>query len=48
MTRQFEKPDYEGVLNRTIQVSHVLPEDHLARLVVDIISQLDLETIYRR
>jgi transposase len=47
MSRQFQKPDYEAVLNQTIQVSEVLPEDHLARFVVDIISQLDLEPIYR-
>src|SRR5260370_496376 len=47
MSRQFQKPDYEAVLNKTIQVSEVLPEDHLARFVVDIISQLDLEPIYR-
>jgi len=48
MSRQFQKPDYEAVLNKTIQVSEVLPEEHLARFVVDIISQLDLEAIYRR
>src|SRR5579859_4830381 len=48
MTRQFQKPDYEGVLNKTIQVSEVLPEEHLARFIVDIISQLDLKPIYRQ
>lgn len=47
MSRQFAKPDYEAVQNQTIQVSEVLPEDHLARFIVDVISQLDLEPIYR-
>ncbi len=47
MSRQFQKPDYEAVLNKTIQVSEVLPEDHLARFIVDIIRALDLEPIYR-
>jgi transposase len=48
MTRQFEKPDYEGVLKKTIQVGEALPEDHLARFVVRVISVLDLEPIYGR
>ena len=47
MSRQFQKPDYETVLNKTIQVREVLPEDHLARFVVDVVGQLDLEPIYR-
>jgi len=46
MSRQFEKPDYEAVLNKTIQVSEVLPEEHLARFIVDVINQLDLGSIY--
>jgi len=48
MTRQFEKPDYEGVLKKTIRVDEVLPEDHLARFVVSVISLLDLESLYRQ
>jgi hypothetical protein len=47
MSRQFQKPDYEAELKKTIQVSEVLGEDHLARFVVGITSQLDLEPIYR-
>jgi len=46
MTRQFEKPDYEAVLNKTIQVGEALPEGHLARFVVSVVSLLDLESIY--
>src|SRR5579859_2896414 len=48
MTRQFEKPDYEGILKTTIQVGEALPEDHLARFVVHVISVLDLGLIYGR
>jgi len=48
MTRQFEKPDYEAMLHKTIQVGEALPEEHLARFVVKVISLLDLESIYRQ
>jgi transposase len=46
MTRQFQKPDYEAVLSKTVQVGEVLPEEHLARFVVRVISLLDLEKLY--
>lgn len=46
MTRQFEKPDYEAMLQKTIQVGEALPEEHLARFGVKVISLLDLESIY--
>ncbi len=39
-------PDYETTLNAPIQLGDALPADHLARFVVDIISQLDLSKIY--
>ena len=48
MTRQFEQPDYDGILKTTIQVGEALPEEHLARFVVRVISVLDLESIYGR
>jgi len=48
MTRQFEKPDYDEILKETIQVGEALPEDHLARFVVRVISLLDLDSIYER
>ena len=41
-------PDYDGILKKTIQVSEALPEEHLARFVVQVISLLDLESIYRQ
>lgn len=48
MTRQFEKPDYDDILKKTIQIGEALPEDHLARFVVRVISVLDLASIYGR
>ena len=36
------------MLNKTIQVGEALPEEHLARFVVSVVSLLDLECIYRR
>src|SRR5258708_5009983 len=48
MTRQFEKPDYDGILKTTIQVGEALPEDHLARFVVRVVSVLELGPIYGR
>lgn len=39
-------PDYESTLNTPIQLGDALAADHLARFVVDIISQLDLSKIY--
>ena len=46
MSRKFRMPDYETTLNTPIQLGDALPADHLARFVVDIISQLDLSKIY--
>ena len=48
MTRQFEKPDYVALLNKTIQIGEALPEEHLARFVVSVVSLLDLECLYRQ
>src|SRR5216684_2169375 len=48
MTRQFEKPDYEALLSKTIQIGEALPEEHLARFVVSVVSLLDLDSIYGR
>lgn len=48
MSREFKNPDYEATLNLTITLSEALPPNHLARFVVDVISQLDLTRIYAR
>ena len=46
MTRQFKTPDYEATLNQTITLRDALPPNHLARFIVDVITQLDLSRIY--
>jgi len=46
MSRKFKKPDYEATLKAPIILEEALPANHLARFVVDIISQLDLSKIY--
>ncbi len=46
MSRKFRTPDYEATLSTPILLGEALPADHLARFVVDIISQLDLSRIY--
>ena len=48
MARKFKKPNYEEMLNQTIRLDEVLPANHLARFVVDVIEQLDLAPIYER
>ncbi|MEI6178271.1 MAG: transposase [Verrucomicrobiota bacterium] len=46
MTRQFKTPDYEATLNQTITLRDALPPNHLARFIVDVMTQLDLSRIY--
>jgi len=46
MSRKFRNPDYARTLSTPIQLGDALPADHLARFVVDIISQLDLSKLY--
>jgi transposase len=46
MSRKCRTPDYEATLSTPIQLGDALAPDHLARFVVDIISQLDLSKIY--
>src|SRR5258708_5324669 len=48
MSRKFKKPDYQATLNSSIQLSEALPPNHLARFVVDVVSQLDLSSLYER
>lgn len=48
MSRKFRTANYEETLKQTISLSEALPPQHLARFVVDIISQLDLSKIYAR
>ena len=46
MARKFKKPKYEEMLKQTISLEEALPPNHLARFVVDVITQLDLSMIY--
>jgi transposase len=46
MSRKFRTPDYEATLRTPILLGEALPVDHLARFVVEIISQLDLSKLY--
>jgi len=48
MTRKFKTADYEKTLDLQISLRDVLPPDHLARFIVDVIAQLDLNAIYNR
>lgn len=48
MTRKFRTADYEKTLNLQISLRDVLPPDHLARFLVDIVAQLDLNSIYKK
>jgi transposase len=46
MNKRFRTPNYEATLKETINLGEALPPSHLARFVVDIIAQLDLNCIY--
>ena len=48
MTRKFKTADYEKTLELQISLRDVLPPEHLARFIADVIAQLDLSGIYNR
>lgn len=48
MTRKFKTPDYTATANAPISLGAAIPANHLARFVVDLVAQLDLNTIYTR
>ena len=48
MTRKFKTADYEKTLELQIRLRDVLPPEHLARFIVDVIAQLDLRAIYNQ
>jgi transposase len=48
MARRFITADYEEMLDARIRLGDVLPRNHLARYVVELISELDLQSIYAR
>jgi hypothetical protein len=48
MARKFKTADYQKTLALQITLRDVLPPDHLARFIVDVVAQLDLQPIYKK
>jgi transposase len=48
MSRKFRTADYEATLNLQVRLGEALPPEHLARFVVDVISQLELKPLYEK
>jgi transposase len=48
MARTFKTADYEAALELRVSLREVLPPEHLARFVVDVVSQLDFSPMYAR
>jgi transposase len=46
MPRKFKTVDYGMLLKQTVSIEDCLPPSHLARFLVEVISQLDLSSIY--
>ncbi len=47
MARKFITADYQATLDLEISLREVLPPEHLARFLVEVIAELDLSRIYR-
>src|SRR5712675_762717 len=48
MKRTFKTVNYDQALELTVRLGDCLPPDHLARFVVDSVSQLDLSALYAK
>jgi transposase len=48
MSRKFRTANYDETLHLSVTLRDALPPNHLARFVVDVVSQLDVGTIYAR
>lgn len=48
MARKFKTANYEETLDLQIKLRDVLPVEHLARFIVDVIITLDLSAIYKK
>jgi transposase len=46
MSRKCKTADDEATLNSTVTLRECLPPDHVARFIVDVITQLALSAIY--
>ena len=47
MARKFITADYQATLDLEISLREVLPADHLAHFIVEVVAELDLRRIYR-
>jgi transposase len=48
MSRTFKTVDYQATLDQTVRLGDLLPPDHLARFIVDVVAQLDFSPLYAR
>ncbi len=48
MARRFRTANYEETLDKQVSMREVLPPEHLARFIVEVIGELDLSAFYRR
>ena len=48
MSRKFKRADYEKTLDIEVRLREVLPPEHLARFIVDVIAMLNLGAIYQQ
>ena len=48
MARRFRMIDYEKSLDQTVTIRDVLPPDHLARFIIQVILMLDVSAIYAK
>ncbi len=48
MSRQFKTANYQQVLDSTVRLGDCLPQEHIARFIVDIVEELDLSAFYAR
>ena len=48
MARRFKPMDYDKALDQTVTIRDVLPPDHLARFLVEVIALLDVTAFYAR
>lgn len=48
MARKFKTADYDKTLEMEIRLGEAVTPDHLARFIVDIVSQLDMQPIYNK
>ncbi len=48
MTRKFKTAEVEATLELKVSIRECLPQNHLARFIVNLVAQLDLSSIYNQ